>query len=249
MDLRIEELSLSAWPALQTMVYDGWILRFAEGYSKRSNSVNPLYASALSLDEKIAVCEGAYASRGLPTVFKILGCEEHKALDDALADRGYARIDETAVRTLSLALPGPERGPGPPCEGVELGSAFDDAWIDAFCACSRVPDSRGIVGRILANVLPGTIVAGVRAGGEIVGCGYGALDRGCVGIFDIVVREDMRGRGLGRAIVASILERAADLGAGRSYLQVVSGNVPAEGLYDRLGFREAYRYWYRKKDR
>jgi hypothetical protein len=29
-DLKIEELSLSAWPALQTEVYDGWILRFAD---------------------------------------------------------------------------------------------------------------------------------------------------------------------------------------------------------------------------
>jgi hypothetical protein len=37
------------------------------------------------------------------------------------------------------------------------------------------------------------------------------------------------------------------MGALRAYLQVVSGNVPAENLYTKIGFSEAYRYWYRKK--
>jgi hypothetical protein len=29
-----EELLLNMWPALQTKLYDGWILRFANGYTK-----------------------------------------------------------------------------------------------------------------------------------------------------------------------------------------------------------------------
>ena len=44
---RLEEVAMNAWPALQQMLFDGWILRFAQGYTKRANSVHPLFESHL----------------------------------------------------------------------------------------------------------------------------------------------------------------------------------------------------------
>jgi N-acetylglutamate synthase len=260
MDFSIEEMSLSAWPALQTILYDGWVLRFAEGYTKRSNSVNPLYASTLPSAEKIEACEALYSSRGLPTVFKITEAEAQRPIDAALAAAGYSRADETRVMTLDLAAPlaaaageavasgavaaGEAGGAG---QSVSLAESFDEEWIDAFCACGKHEAERPTIARILGNVVVRTAVAAAREDGAIVGCGYGAIDRGWVGLFDIAVREDRRRRGHGERVVASILGRARELGARRAYLQVVAGNAPAERLYERLGFREAYRYWYRRK--
>jgi N-acetylglutamate synthase len=66
-----EELSLDAWLALQTKLYDGWILRFSNGYTKRSNSINPIYHSSLPLQEKIAKCEYEYQKQNLSVVFKL----------------------------------------------------------------------------------------------------------------------------------------------------------------------------------
>jgi len=38
-------LALTTWPALQQRLYDGWVVRFARGHTRRANSVNPLYPS------------------------------------------------------------------------------------------------------------------------------------------------------------------------------------------------------------
>jgi hypothetical protein len=54
---KIEEVSINAWPSLQTNIYDRWIIRFAKGYTKRANSINPLYHLGVEVDKKIDYCE------------------------------------------------------------------------------------------------------------------------------------------------------------------------------------------------
>jgi N-acetylglutamate synthase len=251
MDTTIEELSLSGWPALQTELYDGWVLRFAEGYTKRSNSVNALYPGSglFCLGEKIGSCEEAYAARGLPTVFKILSFSEHAELDAKLEGRGYERLDETVVRTLELGEKPwrAARARVAPDEAVaSIEGGFSPAWIDGYCSCSGNAEKRDLIAALLANAPPKTAAACVRQGGEIVACGYSPIERLWAGFYDIVVQRELRGQGLGEAIMRALLEAAIDSGARRAYLQVVAGNAPAERLYDKLGFREEYRYWYRR---
>ena len=67
----IEERSMNAWPALQVVLYDGWVLRFAGGYTRRANSINPLYASGQDVEEKVQHCERLYRSKGLSVIFKM----------------------------------------------------------------------------------------------------------------------------------------------------------------------------------
>ena len=98
----LEELSFNAWPALETINYDGWVLRFANGFSKRSNSVNPLYGSTIDLDEKINHCESIYQAKELKTTFKLNDISCPKNLDEALAARGYEIIDPVSVQVLEL---------------------------------------------------------------------------------------------------------------------------------------------------
>ncbi len=56
----IEELSLSALPALETIYLDGWVLRFADNYTRRANSINPLYPGTRTLDENLREAEALY---------------------------------------------------------------------------------------------------------------------------------------------------------------------------------------------
>src|SRR5580693_6740913 len=84
---QLEELSINAWPSLQTLVYDGWVLRFADGYTKRANSSNPLYEGVLDVDEKIDACEKLYSGRRLDTVFKLTTASHPADLDRILSAR------------------------------------------------------------------------------------------------------------------------------------------------------------------
>lgn len=76
----LEETSLAGLPALTTEFYDGWLLRQSRGYTRRANSVWPLYASTLKIEEKIAYCEARYSDVGLPCVFKLVSVPKPRYL-------------------------------------------------------------------------------------------------------------------------------------------------------------------------
>ena len=54
---RIEELSNNSFPAIQTELFDGWLLRFSDGYTYRANCIYPLYLSEKKIQDKIKICE------------------------------------------------------------------------------------------------------------------------------------------------------------------------------------------------
>ena len=99
----IEELSMNAWPAMQSLHYDGWVIRCADGYTKRANSVYPLYASQIDIDKKIGFCESFYRERGLPTVFKLTRASTPANLDAFLEKRGYKETMREWESRLPLA--------------------------------------------------------------------------------------------------------------------------------------------------
>ena len=106
----IEELSMNAWPSLQTMLYDGWVLRFADGYTRRANSINPIYPSwSTTWATRYGPARGLYRDRGLNVVFKMTSAVYPETLDDVLAGQGYAVDAQTSVQTLDWAAAWPGR--------------------------------------------------------------------------------------------------------------------------------------------
>jgi ribosomal protein S18 acetylase RimI-like enzyme len=57
-------------------------------------------------------------------------------------------------------------------------------------------------------------------------------------IHDIIVNEDQRGKGYGRATMLAAIARARELGAASVGLHVFGHNTVARGLYASLGFVE-----------
>ena len=54
--------------------------------------------------------------------------------------------------------------------------------------------------------------------------------------MNLAVRESMRRRGVGRALVTEALRRGLEQAASRAVLEVRASNEPARALYTRIGF-------------
>ena len=239
----IEELSLNAWPAAQTLHFDGWVLRFSGGYTRRANSINPLYPAQLDLDEKIRDCEAHYRAQGLPVIFKITPDAQPAGLDAHLAGLGYRQDAVTSVQTLQLS--GWDQQPS----GVTFSPEATPAWEDAFARMSGIPErSRAAHREILRAILPQACYAALHAEGRAAACGLAVLQAGYVGLYDIVTDAACRRMGFGERLVRGLLGWATEQGARMAYLQVMLNNPPALRLYEKIGFQEQYRYWYRVKD-
>jgi ribosomal protein S18 acetylase RimI-like enzyme len=237
---QIEEAGLNAWPAHQQMLYDGWLLRFANGYTKRANSVMPVYPSEQDMDTKIDFCEGIYRQMGLPSVFRLTPLVQEN-LDFDLEDRGYKKIDPTRVMTLEL-----NGLVFPVSSSFHLRELPLEQWMGVFSEISgSLVEKQPAHAEILRNILNPHIPAALEISGKWVACGLGVLERDWFGLFDIVTHPDYRQQGLGTRLVAGMLAWAKSRGAENSYLQVMENNAPALGLYTKLGYVDGYGYWYR----
>lgn len=225
------------------MVYDGWILRFADGYTKRANSVNPLYSSSIDIDKKIRFCEDIYQKQDLPTVFKMTSSVFPGDLDEKLHAKGYQIDSPTSVQTIDLSAVNLQE-----TEMPELGVDLSDTWLESFCSISAVSRMhRKTLQKILINIVPNHCFVAIKSNESIVACGLGVLQSGYVGLFDIITDKEFRNRGYGQQIVKSILDWGKQNKAQMGYLQVMLNNIPALYLYAKIGFVERYQYWYRLK--
>jgi RimJ/RimL family protein N-acetyltransferase len=237
---QIEEAGLNAWPAHQQLLYDGWLLRFADGYTKRANSVNPLYPSSLEVESKIERCEAFYQRTGLPPVFRLTPLAPRE-LDAALDERSYQVLHPTRVLTMNL-----EGWGAPELAAVSVRELPLEQWMGVFSEISgSVITKQPAHAQILRNILNPYFCAAIEIDGKWVACGLGVQEGEWFGLFDIVTRPEHRRQGLSTRLIAAMLDWALSQGARRSYLQVMESNQPALGLYAKLGYADRYGYWYR----
>ena len=104
----LEERAFNAWPALQTVLTNGWIFRWSDGYTKRANSANAV-APAGPFAQTLEAAEAFYTRQGLPTIFRLSPLAGEEA-DIALAAAGYRLIDEIIVLVARSRLPGAPDG-------------------------------------------------------------------------------------------------------------------------------------------
>jgi GNAT superfamily N-acetyltransferase len=238
---RLERLGFRARPSFETVEVDGWTLRFADGYTKRANSVNPHFGSTLPVSAKIAHCEALYGERGLPTIFRLTPFSEPADLDRTLTSAGYDVLDRSLVMAASL-----DRAPDLESGNVLIVS--NDEWFAAFDRLRPLDRVKQAAHRRIVESAQGTrCFALIEQNGDPIACGLGVLVDDAVGLFDLYTAEERRRRGHGGAVIGSILRWAVHQGARTGFLQVHSQNTPVRRLYEGFGFEVAYPYWYRIK--
>jgi N-acetylglutamate synthase len=237
-DIRaLEERAFNAWPTLETQLIGGWIARSARGYTKRANSINA-WQPTIPIDVVIPIGRALYAAHNIPLVVRLSPLAEPKA-DAILAQDGFAHADESIVMTASLAHAASDAH-------IEISDEPTDAWINGFCAANRVKSSdRTTLAMMLSARRQKTAFATALSDGKSAGYGMAVVERGMVGLFDIVTVDTARRQGIGWRVVSSLMAWGQRHGAAAAYLQVTAANTPAITMYRAQGFKEAYRYHYR----
>jgi N-acetylglutamate synthase len=243
---KIEELSMNAFPALSTVLVNGWILRFSNGYAKRANSVNPIYNCSIDIAENIEICEEMYKGKHLDTVFKLTESEDSFKIDEILEQRGYTYDAKTNIMQRNIQayqITNAEK------QGVVIYNELRDEWFEAFVSMNKASEKNAIIlKKLLEGLIPNAYYACIIDSGRIEAVGLGVAERGYIGMFDICVHENQRRKGLGTKLMKNLIYRGSEEGCIFSYLQVVDANEGAKILYDKLGYEKQYSYWYRVKE-
>jgi ribosomal protein S18 acetylase RimI-like enzyme len=235
-ELALEAVAARGFRALETEQLGGWLLRAAEGFTGRANSVLPLKAPGMPLDAALARARSWYAQRGLPLRLQI-PTEARRLLDAALGEQGWPASPDVHVYAARLdAVADPD--PAEVRVEVELAARPDDQWFQLYRGgAGAVPAARAVV-----TNHDRAVFASVRQDGSTVAIGRGALDDGWVGISAVEVVAERRRRGLATAVVAALCRWGAEAAASRGYLQVSSDNPAGVALYESLGFWRHHDY-------
>ena len=244
-----ERRALASWPPLTSQPLGEWVLRAADGFSSRLNSVLAVGDPGRPFSEACDAVARFYTCRSLPVWAQVVvGSAVHESFEAAgwvparpgEADTVFCLASvAAALRSARKQL---RRSTVDTEADVDVTTTAGDDWLADDARARSHPTTA-------ARVLEGPEQVGfaaVREGAHVVAKGRigGAHEDDWAGITDVWVSPDHRRRGLGLVVVAGLLEWAAERGATTAYLQVRGDNHAALGLYERLGFRAHHTYRY-----
>ncbi len=221
-------------------------------HTRRANSVAPEPGGGGDLDVRLDRAEAWYAARGRPAIFKLTSAAAPPELDEALAARGYTTDGETLGMTVSIKHVVTSE-PSFAAQGAVtdlFSGRIDERWFNASCVLSGIgaaqhADYRAILERCVESQTA-ALFCSVEREGAIVSVAMGSVVEDAVSLVAVATADAQRGKGLAESVLRAILFAAREHGADRGLLNVEAPNQSARRLYERMGFVERYRYWYRE---
>jgi len=239
---RLEAATISSWPSITSALDGAWLARLARGFTKRANSVQCLDpADDGEAGARLGRMVDLFLLNDREPLFRVTPLAGPGVLAALDAD-GWESFEESRVLVMPLDADFEELAP------ARLSDATDRNWLEAVAALAgldrRSQELLGLIVGLIAHRQAGIVIR--DAAGDPAAAAL-AVDAAGVGVYhNVVVRPDLRGQGLGRAVMQAALAWTRSVGASEGAIQVVSTNAPAVNLYTSLGFKEAYRYHYRR---
>jgi ribosomal protein S18 acetylase RimI-like enzyme len=212
---------------------DGWLLRYADGWTNRANSALPVGNQATPVAETVQACVAFYRERGVPPKITV-PLPVRRDVARHLEAAGWVAQPTVLVQTAALdQVPAPvpeiELLARPSSELLALIAARKQGLPPA---AEHVLHAAPHVRFALGRAADGTLLAGAR--GAVVD------DWLHLGLVEVVPQA--RRQGLARALWAALAAWAQGLGATRAVLQVEERNEAATRLYASVGFRTHHTY-------
>ncbi|MFC0673379.1 GNAT family N-acetyltransferase [Brachybacterium hainanense] len=251
---RLVETLLGGWRPLARIDAEGFALLRSRGITRRANSAVALDAprDPAALGSAIDRIEQLCALSAQAPVFRVFEDMEPLGLDALLAARGYGTGPSCDL--LALPLLGSDLPRADPTARIDIGPLPEDWFASGWRLFSREgARARDTVRDILAGTpaihaaLP-AVDDGEAAKGAVAVGRAALVDQGrrrCAIVNCVATDPRHRRRGLGRAVMHTLLAAAAEAGAEQALLEVETDNPAALRLYRRLGFTRFGGYHYR----
>jgi ribosomal protein S18 acetylase RimI-like enzyme len=237
---RLEHLAHRTWPCAEEAPLGGWILRAAQGFSRRANSVLASGPWPVDPDTTLERIRTWYDGRGIEPCLKITPLAPD-GLDERLDADGWAKLASTRVMRRDLSS---FRGaPDDPRLGCT--TELDPGWLRLHARWEGESPRDTERNQALLLRMPSPLFLTWEEEGEVRAVMVASRWDGRAHLYSLVVDPSVRGRGVGRRFLVSCLEACAGQGLEEVVLQVLESNQVARGLYTSLGFSEAYGYHYR----
>lgn len=238
----IEYLASLCWPAKEIERYYGWIIQWHDGVTWRANSVLPLDDIEDELvEDSIDYVIDFYDRHDTPPAFKITKESKPIALEEILEEMDFQQrmithVQTVPIRDLTCLDPRVE---------VDILRVSDDSIDTLFHGSDRDDFALQIRREIIHRIEGEKKIARVKIHGKIAGVGLGVVEQDMMGLFSISTLPEYRRCGVGWSISCALAMWGEENNAETAFLQVEADNRPALALYETMGFKTLYTYWYR----
>jgi GNAT superfamily N-acetyltransferase len=241
----LELLASHCWPAREIVTYKGWIIQWNDAITWRANSVLPYkWESKIEIEQVIDYVIDLYKEKDTPPAFKISPASQPKGLDKLLEEKGFEQRMVTHVQIAPIE----EISCLNPRLPVDLFKVTDDSLDTLMYKSEREKKAIEVRREIIHRIVGAKNIARVMMHGYIAGVGLGVVEGEWLGLFSIRTLPEFQRRGVAWSVNCALAMWGEDHGAKRAFLQVEAENNPAIALYESMGFKTMYTYWYRILD-